>query len=117
MRVLSQRSPYMTLIVTPATPGKPIVAADRLLVTAVARARNTDMGWNATRTSVGNRWGHAPVQIEVVKADVRLPGRWSHAWALDPAGKRTTVDVAEPGTTETVLHLGKSAALAYVIER
>ena len=110
-------SPFAAVMIVPADPSKPIASADRLLVTAVARARNTDMGWNAARTSVGNRWGHAPVQIEVVHADVTLPGRWSHAYALDPAGKTTTVDVAEPGDGQTVLHLGRSAALGYLVVR
>ena len=57
------------------------------------------------------------MQIEVVHADVTVPGRWSHAWALDATGKRTTVDVADPSGGDTVLHLGKTAALAYVVER
>ena len=110
-------SPFFTAVVVPADPSQPIASADRLLVTAVARARNTGMGWNATRTSVADRWGHAPVQIEVVHADVTVPGRWSHAYALDPAGGPTAVDVAEPRGDDTVLHLGRSAALAYLAVR
>ena len=110
-------SPYAALCVVPSDPSKPIASADRLLVTAVARARNTDQQWNAARTSVGTHWGHGPTQIEVVHADVTVPGRWSHAWALDPAGKRTAVDVAEPAGGDTVLHLGRSAALGYLVVR
>ena len=110
-------TPYFSLCSVPADPSRTLDRADRLLVTAVARAQNTGMVWNAARTSVGNHWGHAPVQIEVVHADVTVPGRWSHAWALDPAGRRTAVDVAEPHGGDTVLHLGRSAALAYVVVR
>ncbi len=110
-------TPFAAIVVVPADPSKPIASANKLLVTAVARARNTDMGWNATRSSVGNQWGHAPVQIEVVHADVTVPGHWSHAWALDPAGRATTVDVAERQGADTVLHLGRSAALGYVVVR
>jgi hypothetical protein len=109
--------PFYTTVVVPADPTKPIASAERLLVTAVARARNTDMVWNASRTSVGNHWGHAPVQIEVVHADVQVPGHWSHAYALDPAGKPTVVDVAEPAGGDTVLHLGRSTALGYLVVR
>ena len=109
--------PFASVVVVPADPLKPIASADRLLVTAVARVQSTGMQWNADRTSVGTNWGHAPAQIEVVRADVTVPGRWSHAWALDPAGRRTAVDVAEPGATDTVLHLGRSTAIAYVVER
>ncbi len=109
--------PFAAIVVVPADPSKPIASADRLLVTAVGRARNTDQQWNAARTSVGTQWGHAPVQVEVVHADVRLPGRWSHAYALDPAGRPTPVDVAEPSGADTVLRLGRSAAIAYVVER
>ncbi len=110
-------SPFGAVVVVPSDPSKPIASADKLLVTAVARARNADEIWNAGRISVGTHWGHAPVQIEVVHADVTVPGRWSHAWALDPAGKPTAVDVAEPSGADTVLHLGRSTALAYVVER
>ena len=113
----SSSTPFGTTVVVPADPSKPIWSADKLLVTSVARARNTDEQWNAARTSLGTHWGHAPVQIEVVHADVTVPGRWSHAWALDPAGRPTAVDVAEPGGTGTVLHLGRSAALAYLVVR
>ncbi len=109
--------PFAVIVVVPADPSKPIASADRLLVTAVARARNTDERWNAARTSVGTHWGRGPAQIEVVHADVRVPGRWSHAWALDSAGKPTAVDVAEPAGGDTVLHLGRSAALGYLVVR
>ena len=110
-------SPFAAVVVVPVDHSKPIASSDRLLVTAVARARNTDTGWNATRTSVGNHWGHAPVQVEVVHADVTVPGRWAHAYALDAAGRSTAVDVAEPAGGNTVLHLGRSAALAYRVDR
>ena len=109
--------PFAAIMVVSADPSIPIASADRLLVTAVARVRNTDEQWNAARTSVGTHWGHGPTQIEVVHADVTVPGRWSHAWALDPAGRRTAVDVAEPAGGDTVLHLGRSAALGYLVVR
>ena len=66
----------------------PLSAARRILVTACARAENTDMGWNERRDSVADRWGAAPVRIEVVDATLtlatRAPSLTVHA--LDPRG-------------------------------
>lgn len=117
VRIESLSTPFAALIVTPATPGQKIVQADRLLLTAVARAQNTDMGWTANRHSVGNQWGKPPVQIEVVKARVSLPGRWKDAKALDADGKPTGEELSEIQGDRTVVRLGSSPALCYEVTR
>lgn len=68
---------------------KPLDASGDILITAMGRAENQDMGWNKDRTSVGNRWGHGPVLCEGVPCRASLktsPGL--HVFALGPDGKR-----------------------------
>jgi hypothetical protein len=66
--------------------GKPVAESRRLLLVAIGRAENAEMGWNADRTSVGDRWGRGPVLAQGVTAVVTLPpGPWSVA-ALDATG-------------------------------
>jgi hypothetical protein len=117
IRIELLTTPFATLMVLPDVPGKKIVDSDKLLITAVARAQNTDMGWNASRTSVGNHWGHAPVQIEVVQGRISIPGRWRHAAALDENGKPTAEELAEIQGERTMIRLGSSPAMAYVVTR
>jgi Carbohydrate binding domain len=65
--------------------GKPIRESSRILVVAVGRVENTNMGWNATRTSVSNHWGEAPCVAEGIAARVELPAG-GRAFALDGTG-------------------------------
>jgi hypothetical protein len=44
------------------------------------------MQWNAQRTSVGNRWGRGPAQVNGVKAEIQLPTRVGSVRALDGRG-------------------------------
>lgn len=60
-----------------------------LLVTALGRCENTNMGFSADRRTVGTTWGEAPVEIEAVDARLRLPvGRWI-TYPLSPDGARS----------------------------
>ena len=68
--------------------GKPLVESEKVLIAAVGRVENTNMGWNEERTSVGRMWGTAPTVAEGIKARISLPfNRQVHA--LDGTGKRT----------------------------
>lgn len=70
--------------------GKPVSESRRMLVVALGRAENQKMGWNAERTTVGDRWGTGPALVQGVRATIRLPsGGWSVA-ALDPTGRPTS---------------------------
>ncbi|HEY3269012.1 MAG TPA: carbohydrate binding domain-containing protein [Armatimonadota bacterium] len=71
--------------------GKSFSGPARILVTAVAGARNTGMVWkDEKRNSVGAKWGTAPSVAEGVNAVLRLPVPASRlkAWALDETGRR-----------------------------
>jgi hypothetical protein len=52
--------------------GEPISRSNRLLIVAAARCANTGMVWNEERTSIGDRWGGAPILIEPVEGEVWL---------------------------------------------
>ena len=70
--------------------GKPIPSSKSLLLTAVGKAENIGMGWNADRSSVGNQWGTGPTQIEGILAFVRLMTDLKNprVWSLDETGAR-----------------------------
>jgi hypothetical protein len=80
---------FATLALT-AMDGKPLTESRSLLLTAVGRVENKGMGWNAARTSVGDRWGDGPTQAEGVAATVSIATQANSATvhALDGAGKR-----------------------------
>jgi len=82
-------NPFIVLFVTSLDEKAPIASSDRLLVTTVARARNTGMVYNEDRTELLSV-GEAPVLMEPVKATLRL-NRTDDAvvHVLDHAGRRT----------------------------
>ncbi len=66
---------------------KPINTSRRLLLTLAGKVENQDMGWNAARTSVGDRWGHGPTVAEGIPATVALNTDGPRAvWALGGTG-------------------------------
>ncbi|OPZ22831.1 MAG: Carbohydrate binding domain protein [candidate division BRC1 bacterium ADurb.BinA364] len=72
----------------------------RILLTATGYVENTDMGWNKDRTSVGTKWGDAPVVCEGIGATIRIPGGAKIA-ALDETGapRQEIESKAEDGAT------------------
>ncbi len=50
--------------------GKSISKSDRILLVAVGRVENTNMGWNHDRTSVSDQWGNEPTVAEGVPATI-----------------------------------------------
>ena len=68
---------------------RPLAESRRLLLTLAGKVENQDMGWNAARTSVGNKWGHGPTVAEGIPAAVSLRTTGArHVWVLDGTGKR-----------------------------
>lgn len=85
--------------------GKPLAESSRILVVAAGRVENTNMGWNAERTTVQNKWGSAPVVAEGIDAEIRLPAG-KNASALDGAGKPRQPLELETIDSRTVLTIG-----------
>jgi hypothetical protein len=70
--------------------GKAVRQSGSLLLTVVGSVENSDMGWNAERTSVGDKWGRGPVLAEGISADIALKtgARNMVVYALDSSGAR-----------------------------
>ena len=68
----------------------PIAQSKSLLLTAINRAENKGMGWNETRTSVGDKWGEGPTQIAVPSAniEVKTNAKRARVFRLTPTGAR-----------------------------
>ncbi len=66
----------------------PIAQSKSLLLTAMNRAENKNMGWNADRTSVGDKWGEGPTQIEVPRANIEIKtnAKRARVFQLSPTG-------------------------------
>ena len=71
----------------------PVGQSKSLLLTALNRAENTGMNWNANRTSVGDQWGEGPTQIEVPRAQisVQTSAKIARVFRLTPTGERGAV--------------------------
>ena len=64
--------------------------SNSILLIALANAENQNMGWNADRTSVGNRWGNGPTMVNGIPLKLTLPAihKAKKMFALDGRGKR-----------------------------
>ena len=83
--------------------------AGRALLSATGDVRNTEMQWNASKTSLGTNWGHAPTRVEVISAKVTLPRAASEVavFALDGRGQRmASVPVSGTGTASFTIGAG-----------
>jgi hypothetical protein len=78
--------------------------ARRILITATGDTENTGLTWmNAEKTSVGRKWGGAPVLVEGPAAKIVFPREGKRrAWALDETGQRR----AEIPLTGKTLEIG-----------
>lgn len=72
-----------------ATDGQFLSASKRVLVTVCGRVENQNMGWNATRTSVGSAWGKGPALAQHVPVQLafKVDGN-RKVYALAPDGSR-----------------------------
>ncbi|MFW5868278.1 MAG: carbohydrate binding domain-containing protein [Armatimonadota bacterium] len=69
--------------------GLPLSRSQRMLLVAMNRVENREMGWDEERTTVGREWGHGPVICEGVPLTVSIDGRGDlRAWALKGDGSR-----------------------------
>ena len=69
---------------------RPISQSKSLLLTAMNRAENKNMNWNAERTSVGNNWGDGPTQIEGIGAriEIKISAKRARVFQLSATGGR-----------------------------
>lgn len=75
----------------------PINQSKSLLLTAMNRAENKGMVWNEQRTSVGDKWGTGPTQIEVPKAQIEIKtnAKRARVFQLSPTGARGPIQKSQ----------------------
>ncbi len=88
---------YAAIVLT-SIDGQPLESSRRVLLTAVGSAQNQGMMWNDERTSVGNRWGTGPAQVNGIAAEVDFPAAVRRVTALDGRGQsQGEVPIASAG--------------------
>ena len=86
-------APFAGVFLSSLNPEKSIEQADRLLLTVMARARNTGMKFNKERDEL-LELGDAPVQLEAVTVNVTTERNIKAVNVLDHDGRRTDQTIA-----------------------
>lgn len=81
-------NPFAIVFLTGRGQRETIANAKSLLLTVLARARNTGMRYNADGTEL-LEMGAEPIQLEAVRATVELPRKGAVVHVLDADGRRT----------------------------
>ncbi len=107
-------TPFAVVLVTTLEPDKDLSDAKHLLITTMARARNTGMAYNTDRSRL-LAVGQAPILLEPVSLQLTLKRRGAPTvHILDHAGRRTGRTLKMNGN---VLEIegGKTKAIYYEI--
>lgn len=110
---LPSPAPHATVTVV-ALDGQPLGASRRALVTAMRRAENADVQWNAARDSVDDKWGRAPVGVVGLNAELTLPGE---AWRIAPLDVHGHAKENGRRTGNTLKIAPADATIWYLLER
>jgi hypothetical protein len=90
------------------------------LIVAGGWWENTGQVWkDASKTSVGNRWGQAPVLAEVVPFSLTLPVGTNHVrvWALDERGQRkAALNLSGDAASSTLNVTANNGSIWYELE-
>ena len=99
--------------------GKAINNSKNVLLVAAGRVENTDMEWNADKTSVGAGWGTSPSRAESIPAKISFDnGKKFKAYALDPQGNLgTELKVYKPGYARFIIIGAQHETLWYILKR
>ncbi len=86
---LATDNEFAVILITSPEPGKTIAQSRSMLITTIARARNTDMKYNEDHTELLEN-GKAPVLLEPVKLSLSIEGKTTLKCALlDHNGNKT----------------------------
>lgn len=86
-------NPFAIILATSLNKFESLNNANRVLITAIARARNTGMEYNADTTQL-TQIGNAPILLEPVMAEITLLGKSSpKVYVLDHGGNRTGQEI------------------------
>ncbi len=105
--------------------GKPLAESKRALLTALRRAENEGVAWNAARNSVDANWGHSPAGVVGLTATLTLNEFGWKVTPLSPDGQPKGPPRATGGrlstsplrSTSTVEISPADATIWYLLER
>jgi len=103
--VIKAESDWASIAVA-ALDGKPIADSAKVLVVAVGRVENQNMGWNEERTSVSRKWGDGPTVAEGIGARITLPGNRRMSALSGTGAPQTTVTTATAENGSTTYEIG-----------
>src|SRR5690606_1848188 len=102
---------FAIILVSSMDPSKGLEKAERLLITTMARAKNSGMEFNKDKTELLDI-GDAPVLVEAVNVELTLPeGREFEVHILDHVGNRTGRYLKNSG--RTILINGRETKAIY----
>jgi len=112
---LQTSNPFAVILATSLDPDKPIDTSGRILITTIARAKNTGMKYNDDHTEL-IEVGGAPLLIEPVKVNLELKRKGKFTiHALDHLGRKTGQTIKPKGRNIN-LDGNKSGAFYYLFE-
>ncbi len=95
---LSSENKFAVVLVSSLEKANGLAGARRLMITTVARARNTGMQYNDGKTEL-LKVGHAPILLEPVKVQLTFRAKKKRTvYALDHSGHRTGQTIPFSGT-------------------
>ena len=108
-------NPFAVILATSLEPDKTIDTSGRILITTIARAKNTGMKYNDDHTEL-LEVGSAPLLIEPVKVNLELKRKGKFTvHVLDHLGRKTG-DTLKPKRRKISLDGNKSGAFYYLFE-
>ncbi len=112
---LSTDNEFAVILITSPEPGKTISESRKMLVTTIARARNTDMKYNDDRTQLLNN-GKAPMLLEPVKLSLLVKGNsMPKCTMLDHTGHKTSNQI-RPVNGGLTLDGAATKTMYYMVE-
>jgi hypothetical protein len=113
---ITSQSPFAALYVTAQEPDKIITTSKKLLITALARARNTGMQFNDTGNSLLDR-GKPPILMEPVKAAIGIAKIGTpKVFLLDHDGLRTQATLPVQANNTLAIDGTRDKTPYYLIE-
>jgi hypothetical protein len=114
LKLANIQNPFVSMILVSAD-DKPLRESKKLLLALAGRGGNKDLRWDEKRKSIGDRWGSAPPQVEVIKTKIQLDSSAPlRLYPLDPSGQRVQELLSNAAGT---FDLGNSPTLWYEIAR
>ncbi len=95
------RAPQQASLIITTLDHRDLKTTRSILITSCGRCENQGMEFSEDRTTVGNRWGKAPVMIEPINATIQLP---QSGWTCQP--------LKADGTPSTAFKLERTLELS-----